>query len=709
MENGSRPQSRSSLTRTGRHDSKPSASPLGAVGLSMLGGAVGVATIADKGPAMPGSADPSAAERKKLDEELAALAKQDLESAQMKPASPSLANATTPAGDGGNDIKVDEGRIGRRAEAAAAKEAETRKAMEESTKVVGENEDNVDDVLEFELMEQELMFQKMFRKRAEREAKKKLEKEEKKRIEEAKKAQAMEFAFDGDLDSLLKAFDEGIELETCDQHGTTILSEASGGGHADLVSLILAEGADPNSLGRYRRTPLWRAAYAGSAEAVQALLRGGGDPREYDEQGQKPIDVTSNKDAKNFLMSWDTSATDKIKEQKGAFARAKAKSEAKEEKARQKAQEKELADAVYEAERRLKIAKVEVAKQKKMAQSLRAQKVSFVEQGAEDKLPEAEHLLSKAEQEWREAEKLVMDLEWKLKRVLLKQRDWKSSQERALQKKAGKLQGFKIEHVVESAEELEELLESLTMDLELKRELTTKKDMTLQNGDVMIKDYPFAHCRDKKQVKEVEIDEWPISIWFNHGFNTTIPLQALSDTLIKDVGGKRRDDGRWPLVIDPSGKTNTFLTYSGVFQCTAMELMNSVSDAEVCARLRKAFLKNLLYGGSFMVDLGDFDFPIELLEEAFNNFDKGLWAKLTDRSVLYSYLLPRRFMRLVAVAPPKEVVELKKEFHEGNFMDDYLMRFTFGFTTTFREPDLEFAKLFYTIRVKDPNEEEEAN
>eukprot|EP00928_Gymnodinium_smaydae_P078682 TRINITY_DN62789_c0_g1_i1.p1 TRINITY_DN62789_c0_g1~~TRINITY_DN62789_c0_g1_i1.p1 ORF type:complete len:643 (-),score=221.15 TRINITY_DN62789_c0_g1_i1:240-2168(-) len=574
--------------------------------------------------------------------------------------------------------------------------------------VVGENEDNVDDQLAFDLREQEMMFIKMMRKRTEREAAKKLEKEERKKADEGKRAKALEHAFEGELDSLLAMFDEGVELECCDQHGTSLLSEAAAGGHSDLVTLLLAEGANPNSLGRYRRTPLWRAAYGGSAATIQSLLRGGGDPREYDEQGQKPIDVCPNVEGRNFLMSWDTSATDQIKKQANAFAMQKKKNEAKEAKEKQKAQRKELTDAVEEAERRHQIAKVECSKKRKLAQNLRAQKISFAEQGMADKVEELGKALERAEMEWNEAEKIVTDLEWKLKRVQLKQRDWESEQKRKQASKDGKLQGFRVEHVLESQEDLDALKELLTMDLELKKELTTASGMILKPGDVLIKDGILSVLRDKGDFKDLEIEEWPLTVEFNHGFDTTIQIKHVSDTLVKDVGDKRKSDGRWPLCIDPSGKTVIFLGYSSAFMFTALDMKDSIADAELAARVRSALLKALLHGGCFFIDLQGFDFPVELLEDAINNLEKGLWAKLTDRSVLYSYLLTRRFMRLITDAPTPEAAELKKTYHEPMFTDENLFKFTFGFITKQKEPDLEFAKLFYTIRVKDPGEEEAA-
>lgn len=35
----------------------------------------------------------------------------------------------------------------------------------------------------------------------------------------------------------------------------------------------------------------------------------------------------------------------------------------------------------------------------------------------------------------------------------------------------------------------------------------------------------------------------------------------LDDVLVKDVGNKVRDSGKWPLVIDPSNQASVFLRY----------------------------------------------------------------------------------------------------------------------------------------------------
>merc|ERR1712032_270689 len=104
---------------------------------------------------------------------------------------------------------------------------------------------------------------------------------------------------------------------------------------------------------------------------------------------------------------------------------------------------------------------------------------------------------------------------------------------------------------------------------------------------------------------------------------------------------------------------------------------------------RKALLKGLLHGGCLLVDLGSFNFGVEVVEEPFNKLEKGLFNKLLDRSVLYSYLLPRRFRSLIGP-------DIAADYQPGCFLDEYIQKFVFGFVTAYRDPDWSFARQFYT-------------
>eukprot|EP00955_Chlamydomonas_euryale_P105735 365661-Chlamydomonas_euryale.AAC.20 len=50
------------------------------------------------------------------------------------------------------------------------------------------------------------------------------------------------------------------------------------------------------------------------------------------------------------------------------------------------------------------------------------------------------------------------------------------------------------------------------------------------------------------------VDEAPIA-------GIAVEIRDLDDVLVRDVGEKIKADGRWPLVIDPSGQASVFLRY----------------------------------------------------------------------------------------------------------------------------------------------------
>uniref|UniRef100_A0A2K6Q9X5 IQ motif and ankyrin repeat containing 1 n=1 Tax=Rhinopithecus roxellana TaxID=61622 RepID=A0A2K6Q9X5_RHIRO len=82
-------------------------------------------------------------------------------------------------------------------------------------------------------------------------------------------------------------------------------------------------------------------------------------------------------------------------------------------------------------------------------------------------------------------------------------------------------------------------------------------------------------------------------------------ITELHDVLMKDVGGRVRADGRWPLVIDPSGQAATFLRYQDT------NYVDTVNPEHLKPeRLRLALLGALRYGKPLVFDLREVDlFP----------------------------------------------------------------------------------------------------
>lgn len=598
----------------------------------------------------------------------------------------------------------------------------------DGTAVQGEDEDGADAELELELSKQEALFQKCLRKRADRERQRKLEKEARKSAKKAQNDKALEAAFDGEVDALLALFDQGVEPDCADEHGNTLLSEAAAGGGEDVVEVLLGEGCDPNSVGRYRRTPLWRAAFAGNATIIRMLLRGGSDPRDCDDQAAKPIDMASNAPSKELLLCWDTSATEKIQKNAVKKRAANAKKADQEEKEKEQRQEDELMQAIDEATRKKQIARSELARTKKLLRDYRAQKISWAEQGMADKIAELEPLLEGAEAQMKLYEAVVQEWEWKISRAQLKQNDFKQAQKDNDDKKKGTVQGFTLQIELRSAEERDTLLSHLTAEVDVSENFEWEGGLELTKGDTLVKDGPFSHLRqsefkkkalsdygmappttpeeaDAEESTEKEADEgkktkedippFPLRLTFTRGFSRTIGIKSVADVLMKDVGGLRAADGRWPLVIDPSGRTSTFIQYTGAAVFSQVEL-NDMDPT----RVKKALLKGLLNGGCLFIDLGDFNYDSDVIEETWSKLEKGLFKKLVDRSVMYSYLLPRRFRSLITK-------DVQSDFVEGAFMDSNIHKFVLGFVTSVRNPDFGFAKQFYTVSVRQDDADEE--
>ncbi|CAE7527793.1 IQANK1, partial [Symbiodinium pilosum] len=150
----------------------------------------------------------------------------------------------------------------------------------------------------------------------------KAEQERTKQEEKRKKAQkllsdtkmALEAAFDGDVDALLKLLDSGMPADAANPAGITPLSEAAAAGKEETAQVLLERKANPNSRGEFNRTPLWRAAYSRHSNLVPLLLEAGADPRLRDDEGQTPADVCAQDELCELFAAWDVSRTDELVE-----------------------------------------------------------------------------------------------------------------------------------------------------------------------------------------------------------------------------------------------------------------------------------------------------------------------------------------------------------------------------------------------------------
>lgn len=90
-------------------------------------------------------------------------------------------------------------------------------------------------------------------------------------------------SFDGNLDTVRKAVEQGVDVDSQDQSGRTPLMMAAFNGHYELVQYLLENGADPNTVDRQGRTPLIFATSGPYAETVRLLLDNGAKPNKTDQ------------------------------------------------------------------------------------------------------------------------------------------------------------------------------------------------------------------------------------------------------------------------------------------------------------------------------------------------------------------------------------------------------------------------------------------
>ena len=77
---------------------------------------------------------------------------------------------------------------------------------------------------------------------------------------------------------------------------------ASENGQEEVVKKLIQAGGDVNEQeGEYGWTPLHRASLYGHVEVITALLAAGADKTIEDEDGDTPHDVADNQDCKNAL------------------------------------------------------------------------------------------------------------------------------------------------------------------------------------------------------------------------------------------------------------------------------------------------------------------------------------------------------------------------------------------------------------------------
>lgn len=81
----------------------------------------------------------------------------------------------------------------------------------------------------------------------------------------------------GDTSEVVSWLRRGVEPDTSDANGNTLLALAAKNGHTELVALLLKAHANPSQANRFGEDPLLQAAYNGRLDVVKLLVRAGVD------------------------------------------------------------------------------------------------------------------------------------------------------------------------------------------------------------------------------------------------------------------------------------------------------------------------------------------------------------------------------------------------------------------------------------------------
>ncbi|KAL5251308.1 hypothetical protein ACHWQZ_G016861 [Mnemiopsis leidyi] len=160
-----------------------------------------------------------------------------------------------------------------------------------------------------------------------------------------------------------------------------------------------------------------------------------------------------------------------------------------------------------------------------------------------------------------------------------------------------------------------------------------------------------------------------------------IVVKELEDVLIRDVGNRMSEDGRWPLIIDETGQASIFVRYSDT------NYLNSVNPSNMePERMRIALLGAVRYGKPLVIDMMGCDM-FHVIKGRFDEIKEGLLDWILDKTLVTE----EKFNMLTKPEDGPEYEE--KKFWAR--MED----FKFWLMTN-SEPEPEILDKFYVIRVK---------
>ncbi|XP_067852708.1 IQ motif and ankyrin repeat domain-containing protein 1-like [Heptranchias perlo] len=163
---------------------------------------------------------------------------------------------------------------------------------------------------------------------------------------------------------------------------------------------------------------------------------------------------------------------------------------------------------------------------------------------------------------------------------------------------------------------------------------------------------------------------------------TLCHIRELDDVLLKDVGNKIKQDGRWPLIIDPSGQASIFLRYRDTNFYDALNPAHMQPEV-----LRLGLLGAIRYGKMLVIDMMEVNM-FEVVTRVFDQIQAGLMEKLLSKELLQS----DRYLSLIRPGDGPE-------YSRNQFSSARTEKFQFLFITKLQNLPEELINTFYPIQV----------
>ncbi|CAD5125234.1 DgyrCDS13477 [Dimorphilus gyrociliatus] len=166
-----------------------------------------------------------------------------------------------------------------------------------------------------------------------------------------------------------------------------------------------------------------------------------------------------------------------------------------------------------------------------------------------------------------------------------------------------------------------------------------------------------------------------------------VNIRELDDVLLRDVGNRIKESGKWPLIIDISGQASTFLRYRDTNYLNALNLSEMEPE-----KIRLCILGALRYGKPAVLDMMEVDM-FDTVSDRFDEIEKGLMNSIMDWSIFEE----EKYTKLIRKKD-------SDEYQKNRFIDIRTKNFKFFIITKNPYPPQELLDKTYVIRIHIPTD-----